>query len=483
MRCRRIALLLLLLFISAAVLARVGGGDSYSGGSSSSSSSKSSSSDSSSSGGGGGSSSLADTPPKLAIGMAVFLLLCFIVGLTQADRDPTREDLLNIERPNADFNRLRRFDPNASRIVFEDFCYSLYARLHRARGAGQLDRYAPYASEPVRRGMMQRSLSGLTEVRDVIVGGMEITNLIVGRPYVTVDVTYDANLTEVVDGVERSSYVRERWSCERVRDILSPPPAKAKAEHCPRCGGALNTRTDGTCEHCGATVQAGTFNWYVRSVTLLTSSIRGPILTSNVEEQGTDLPTVVDPNLLPCKTQLEVAHPHFQWDDLFRHVGETAVELQDAWSARDWERVRPLETESLFQVHRYWIDAYIRQNLRNIVDDFTVKTVEPAKIACDAFYDAITFRVWASGRDHTIDHNDNIVAGSVRKTRLWTEYWTLIRTRGTDADPAARVSCPNCGAAVVVGATGICSFCSGKLTAGDFGWVLSRIEQDEAYSG
>lgn len=42
---------------------------------------------------------------------------------------------------------------------------------------------------------------------------------------------------------------------------------------------------------------------------------------------------------------------------------------------------------------------------------------------------------------------------------------------------------PNCGAAVVVGNSGICSFCSGKLTTGTFDWLLSRIQQDESYRG
>jgi len=31
--------------------------------------------------------------------------------------------------------------------------------------------------------------------------------------------------------------------------------------------------------------------------------------------------------------------------------------------------------------------------------------------------------------------------------------------------------------------TGHCRFCSVKVTTGDFDWVLSRIEQDEVYTG
>ena len=67
--------------------------------------------------------------------------------------------------------------------------------------------------------------------------------------------------------------------------------------------------------------------------------------------------------------------------------------------------------------------------------------------------------------------------------RSWSEYWTFIRSRAAQMDPSKADSCPNCGASVAVGTSGVCQHCGGKLTNGEFGWVLSRIEQDEAYGG
>lgn len=497
---RRIALLLFALFICAELFARVGGGQSYSGGGSSSSSgggggsssssrsSSSSSSSSSYSGGGGGGGPSEPIPAGCVIAYLVgaFLLIGGVAIYRMTAKPSTvfqfETHAAAAHRP---LDQLRRSDPNFSRIVFEDFCYALYARVHQARGAGDLTRYAPYLSEPVRRGMAQHNPKGLTEVRGMVIGGMEVGELVIqsNTPLVSVDVMYDANMTEVIDGGETSWYVREQWTFERQRDILSPPPEKAKAEHCPRCGAALQTRSDGSCEFCGAKIESGAFQWYVRSVAVESKEARGPLLTSNVEEQGTGLPTLFHPQFLRRAREFEAAHPGFDWDALVKRVEEIARKLQDAWSARDWERVRPLETDPLFQMHRYWIDAYRRQSLRNVVDDFTVKNVETVKVDSDPFYDAITFRVHASGRDYTTDEVGNLVAGSRHAVRVWTEYWTLIRTRGTQVDPSATVSCPNCGASVVVGATGVCRFCNGKLTGGQFGWVLSRIEQDEAYTG
>jgi predicted lipid-binding transport protein (Tim44 family) len=218
----------------------------------------------------------------------------------------------------------------------------------------------------------------------------------------------------------------------------------------------------------------------VRRIDLISRENRGPLLTSNVPEEGTDRPTVRQPQVAALRATFEAEHPGFTWPEFTEHVRSVATTLQDAWTARNWERVRPLETEGLFQMHRYWIDAYVQQKLRNVVDGFRVTNVEPVKIDRDAFYEAITVRLWAEGRDYTVDEDGKVRAGSRSEVRRWSEYWTFIRTRTVAGAPE---TCPNCGARVTVGTTGVCEFCGGKITSGVFSWVLSRIEQDESYVG
>ncbi|HEV2904479.1 MAG TPA: hypothetical protein VGW32_05505, partial [Pyrinomonadaceae bacterium] len=92
--------------------------------------------------------------------------------------------------------------------------------------------------------------------------------------------------------------------------------------------------------------------------------------------------------------------------------------------------------------------------------------------------------IFAEGYDYTINEGGQVVAGSRTNLRKWSEYWTFIRN--SKAPPAAArsdLNCPNCGAALKVNATGICEFCGGKITSGEFDWVLSKIEQDESYVG
>ncbi|HYS54723.1 MAG TPA: TIM44-like domain-containing protein [Thermoanaerobaculia bacterium] len=492
---KRLALFIFTLLLATAVLGRVGGGQSYSGGGSRGGSSYSGGGHSYSGGGGsyrssGGSYSGGGSSGSMSCGCSgfffvVILIFILLVVLNQMAQARARTPLLPTS--GGDLSELRRFDPNFSQIVFEDFCNALYTKAHHARGSGGLDRYAPFLSDDARKTLLGQNPPGLTEVRGIVVGAMHVGALGgLSDPIVSVTVRYEANYTEVVGTHESSWYVQEDWTLERRRDILSPPPEKAKAEHCPRCGAPLQTRTDGACQYCGVKIEDGTFQWFVSSIVPVARDARGPLLTSDVPEEGTDLPTIRQSNLSRRQADFEASHPGFDLQNLTVQVRDTALKLQDAWGARDWEKVRPFETETLFQTHRYWIDAYLKQGLRNIVADYHVGPIEPVKIDSDAFYDGITFRVRASGRDYTVagvNGGEKVVAGSKDNVRSWSEYWTFIRTRGTQSDPSKIVSCPNCGASVAVGQTGVCRHCGGKLAGGDFGWALSRIEQDEAYSG
>jgi hypothetical protein len=387
---------------------------------------------------------------------------------------------------NREFAQLRKFDPNFSEIVFTDFCYALYGKAHDARGHGAktLDQFSPYLSEAAQKALLERNPAGLKEVKGIIVGAMRIVDMTgLDSQMVNVMLLFEANYTEVTSS-EMSYYVRERWHLERRRDVLSPPPAQATALHCPKCGAPLQKNTVGACAFCGTKIESGEFQWYVRSIGLLTSEAKGPLLTANVEEVGTDLPSVVQPGFGEIRAQFEKNNPGFSWGEFQTRVRLIFDELQAAWSTLKWERARPHETDNLFQMHQYWIDAYKRQHLRNVVDQCRITGMQPVKITEDAFYISITVRIGAGAYDYTVNEAGDIITGSNTVLRYWTEYWTFIRSRKAKAGTTTTdLNCPNCGAPLKVNNAGVCEFCGGKITSGEFDWVLSRIEQDESYAG
>ncbi len=475
------------LLFTSEVLARVGGGGSYGGGGGSGGG-----------GGGGGAGALVYLlvrfllwltieHPVIGIPIDILVIALVIYWFARPSSKKLSLDSRSIYTPDPvatavqqqgfqrEFNQLRRFDPNFSEII---------------RGPKALDELSPYLSEPARASLLQLNRPNLKAVEGIIVGAMQVADVRgLDTPTVTITIDFDANYTEFTPRPndprgEMSYYVRERWVLERKRDVLSPTPENATALHCPRCGAALQKDTVGACAFCGTKVESGEFQWYVRSINTLQREAKGPLLTSDVPEVGTDYPTIAQPNFPAVRAAFEQNNPSFSWADFQARARLIFNELQAAWSLLNWERARPHETDNIFQMHRYWIDAYQRQGLRNALDKCQITAMQPVKIKVDAFYNAITLRIFAEGYDYTIDKNGHVVAGSNKSLRRWSEYWTFIRNSKAKAGPAhADLNCPNCGAPLKINATGVCEFCAGKVTSGEFDWVLSKIEQDESYAG
>ena len=443
--------------------------------------------------------------PAIGIPLDIIVIVAVIYWFTRRSKKPasvvSSSPVLGLStgpggRPQQDiqraFNQLRRFDPNFSEIIFTDFCYALYGRAHDARGKGQaaLDDLSPYLSDAARASLLQLNSPQLKAVQGVIVGAMQVADVRgLTTPAVEVSVDFEANYTEFTPREgdargEMSYYVRERWELERKRDLLSPPPGEATALHCPSCGAPLQKDTNGACAFCHTKVESGEFQWYVRSVRTLGREARGPLLTSNVPEVGTLNPTIMQPNFPHVRAAFEQNNPTFKWAEFQARARMIFNELQDAWSSLNWERARPHETDNIFQMHQYWIEAYRRQKLRNVLERYQITGMQPVKIKQDNFYQSVTLRIFAEGYDYTINEGGQVVAGSRTNLRKWSEYWTFIRnSKATPAAARADLNCPNCGAPLKVNATGICEFCGGKMTSGKFDWVLSKIEQDESYAG
>ncbi|MFO0944852.1 MAG: TIM44-like domain-containing protein [Planctomycetota bacterium] len=388
-------------------------------------------------------------------------------------------------------DELQQIDPNFSAILFSDFVYTLYGKVQEARGRGRLGDYAPYLAEGVRAmlaGLTPRE-AGLSEVRGVIVGSARLVKVSgLDQPSVTLAVRFETNYTEILAGnkgkpVEQTLYSVELWEFSRNRAVLSRPPEKTTVLDCPNCGSSLELTPQGACVHCGVKIDDGRFQWFVTRVRLKGRENRGPTLTEEMPERGTNLPTLFDPRFQATRKVFLESNPDFSWqrtEARYRHI---FIELQNAWSSMAWDKARPYVSDSLFQFFSYWMGEYRRQRLRNALSDINIEGVIPCKLRMDAYYDAMTVRFFASMVDTVVDANGKLVRGSPGRPREFSEYWTFIRRRGTKESHADNTNCPNCGAALKINMAGVCEFCGSKLTSGEFDWVLSQIEQDEAYVG
>ena len=490
---RRAALaLLVLLALTSLALARPGGGESFSGGG----------------GHGGGSSGSGG-------GEAIFELIYWTIRLTFYYPQigvPLLGGILVLvvwsahqQRQNRDWDSgppvapqaaiqlddIRRLDPDFSQALFEDFAFRLFSTAHRARGSAEsLALVAPYVSQDARDALAMREPIGEPVVQ-VIVGALRVVNVLTppaatGADGTPARVRISLELEANVQTAKHTYYSVETWQLGRDATRTTKPPGASKGFPCPNCGAPWQASATGTqkCASCGQIVDNGRFDWFVERISLISQDERPPTLTTEVPERGTDLPTYRQPSVDARWQAILADDPALSETALRARVDMMYAQLNAAWSNNDLRPVRGLVSDGLFDYLQYWVDAYKRQGLRNALVDMQLTQLALAKIDCDRWYDAITVRIWGKGKDYVVrSETGKVVRGSKHSDRAYSEYWTLIRSATRKGAAHTEPVCSNCGAPLHITMAGECEHCGAHVTAGEFDWVLSKIEQDDTYRG
>jgi uncharacterized Zn finger protein (UPF0148 family) len=476
---------------SALAIARPGGGESFSGGGGHSSG-----------GGGGGGIAIFELIFWLlrlcvfypVIGLPLIALIIFLIVRSaykqRQNRDWDSGPPVTLRRA-VPATELVRVDPDFSEVVFEDFAFRLFSTAQRVRAtADGLATVAPYVSEDARGHLLARPPVG-APVQQVIVGALRPVRVDVpaqpAQPEARVRIGLE--LEANVATAEHTYYSVETWWFSRDATRHSKPPPKsgtAKTFPCPNCGAPWQAAATGTqvCANCNQVVDNGRFDWVVDQISVNSMDERPPTLTTETQERGTDLETYKADDRDEEWEALVAADPAVTEETFELRLAMIYDRLNKAWANNELVPVRGFVSDGLFDYLQYWVDAYKRQGLRNQLTDMRITKVEYAKVVRDKYYDAVTIRIWGIGKDFVVKgETGQIVRGSKHSERAYSEYWTLIRSAGKKGAAKAEPTCGNCGAPLVVTQSGECTHCGAHVTAGEFDWVLSKIEQDDTYRG
>lgn len=379
---------------------------------------------------------------------------------------------------------IRARDPSFSMILFEDLAVRLYAQAHgHAFPGGRLDDLAGYLGTKARQ-QLRAFHTADAAAPTVLVGSFRVVDAFRGKTSESIVADVESNITTASGGAEKTRFVRELVTFSRVNDLLTRPPSGARTFGCPACGAVFEARDQLLCEHCGETIHACEHDWALVYLKVRAEVATAPALTASHPEHGNRRPTVVDPRMEAAWQGLCADDPAQTKAALAARLALIYQGLNAGWSARDEQMLRPHLSDGLFDYFRYWLAAYRHHGLKNQLDDMRITGWELAKVTRDAFYDAVTVRLYATGLDYTVEaKSGKVVTGSRSVPRPYTEYWTLIRGRGVRGAPRAEPVCPQCGGPLAISMGGSCEHCQAHVTRGEFDWVLSRIEQDEAYRG
>ena len=203
-------------------------------------------------------------------------------------------------------------------------------------------------------------------------------------------------------------------------------------------------------------------------------------IPSKVYTQGAE--PHVDMSRSPVVAEkIKETDPLFNEEKMLSWARNLFVKLQNAWTARDWEPMRPFETEELFDQHYNQIKRYIDTNKINIIDRIAVNYATLYSYKEEEDKDVLEVVLKATMKDYIVNADTKaVLEGYPEQDRITVYKLTFIRKHGVLTKEGEieinTTNCPNCGAPTKITSSGKCDYCGSIITAKDYGWVLSNLE-------
>lgn len=190
---------------------------------------------------------------------------------------------------------------------------------------------------------------------------------------------------------------------------------------------------------------------------------------------------IKDPDYLrQAMEELKGRDPDFSEDLFISRINNMFVQLQEAWQAKDWKKVRPFESDELFNTHARQLQEFIDSNTTNVVDDIAILRTDISDYHDNGATESLDVYMRVRYKDYIIDDNTKKVIEGDPNLEIFMEYeLAMSRKKGvaTRLEQSTVVStCPNCGANVSINASGECEYCGSVVSNGDFDWVLTRLD-------
>jgi hypothetical protein len=175
---------------------------------------------------------------------------------------------------------------------------------------------------------------------------------------------------------------------------------------------------------------------------------------------------------------IKTGDPNFNAEQFRGWAKEVFLMLNEAWTQREWGKIRRFESAPLFNEHRMLLDQYKENGTINIIEQIGVKEIDLREFVYDDDFEYLTISIHAQLVDYIVSESTHqLVRGS--QTKICHMFYTLkfVRTRGVQSKSSLEhvgiTKCPSCGASMEATASEQCEYCHSIVTSGEYNWVLS----------
>lgn len=160
----------------------------------------------------------------------------------------------------------------------------------------------------------------------------------------------------------------------------------------------------------------------------------------------------------------------FDKDDFVKERYRDYMDIQNAWMSFDYEKLRRLVTDELYNQYKMQLDTLKAKNEYNKMSDFTFYNCIITDICEENSQTAITIELLVSFYDW-IECDKEVVRGS-SKEKIKVRYkMTFVSFKNNNY-----LKCPNCGSEISNVSTNKCEYCGSIIVHKTDKWLLSKKE-------
>lgn len=173
--------------------------------------------------------------------------------------------------------------------------------------------------------------------------------------------------------------------------------------------------------------------------------------------------------------------PAFDQQAFTEKLSNLYVKMQNGWTDKDIEPLRPYFTDAMFTQMERQLNAYKTNGRTNYVERIAVLSVTPRGFKQLGGEDHIYVELQARIVDYTLeDVTGNLISGDKSKEKFMTYEWDVSRASGEttqqETGEEQKIVCPSCGAPLDINASARCPYCDTVITRQQKDWTLCAIK-------
>ncbi len=163
--------------------------------------------------------------------------------------------------------------------------------------------------------------------------------------------------------------------------------------------------------------------------------------------------------------------PDFNKDEFYKMAYNHFVSVQEAWMNFDYDKLRSLLTDELFNTYKSQLKTLSIKKQKNIMTDFEKVDIVINRFQVSEKEYAFTVTLRVKFYDYLVDSNDKVLRGKKNKRMVMTYNLTFVKSKSDKQN-----NCPNCGAKLDSSASNVCPYCNSVIVSNTHGYVLSKKE-------